>query len=412
MIARALGTMPGVKRVAKRIYAALNAITHRKNYRSRVFIPGEGLSFIPGDGESFYGYYDHSPERSGRVLWHNPEAPTHSKPEAGRKVSLMITDNDGTNRVLGTTFSYNWQQGARLLWVDDDRVIWNEFRNGGYSASLYSLGSGRCERHYNRPVQELWRQDTFLSVNPQRIMAVSPDYGYRNIQALDGAALHDGSSDGIWRVWLADGHSELIHSLDDIAAAGGGTYPADAIHTANHVMASPDMQRFIFIHRWYDGHRRHDRLLVSDNGKLRVLAQEDMVSHLCWTDNDTVFGYLRNNGTDGFYYINVASGETLNCAGANALGQGDGHPTAWGDWIAFDSYPDRSRMQHLTLMRRSTGETFPVLELHHSLRYYGETRCDLHPRFTDDGRYIWTDTVCGGRRALARVDVSQITHKQ
>lgn len=46
-------------------------------------------------------------------------------------------------------------------------------------------------------------------------------------------------------------------------------------------------------------------------------------------------------------------------------------------------------MQHLYLYHIKTCELFPLLELYHGLKYTGECRCDLHPRFSKDGRYVF-----------------------
>ena len=90
------------------------------------------------------------------------------------------------------------------------------------------------------------------------------------------------------------------------------------------------------------------------------------------------------------------------------MATGDGHPTVYGEWIAFDTYPDKSRMQHLYLYHIKTCELFPLLELYHGLKYTGECRCDLHPRFSKDGRYVFFDTVYLGKRTLCYIDISRI----
>ena len=90
------------------------------------------------------------------------------------------------------------------------------------------------------------------------------------------------------------------------------------------------------------------------------------------------------------------------------LGTGDGHPSCHGDWIVFDSYPDKSRMQHLFLYNRKSDKIIPLLELFHSVRYSGECRCDLHPRFSEDDKYISFDTVYTGKRTQCYIDISKL----
>lgn len=214
--------------------------------------------------------------------------------------------------------------------------------------------------------------------------------------------------DGIWRVDYESGKGMMLHNLESIVSCQPKAIFASCLHKVNHLMIKPNGKGFIFIHRWYKGKRRFDRLIYSDFKTLRVLADDEMVSHMCWVDDNTVFGYLRHEGKDGFYFININTGKFTLCQKMTELAMGDGHPTVYREWIAFDTYPDKSRMQHLYLYNVKTSELFPLLELYHGLKYTGECRCDLHPRFSSDGKYVFFDTVYSGKRTLCYIDISRI----
>ena len=62
-------------------------------------------------------------------------------------------------------------------------------------------------------------------------------------------------------------------------------------------------------------------------------------------------------------------------------------------------------MQHLILYNYKTEEIKPVLEVFHDLKHKGVERCDLHPRFSADGRRIYIDTIFRGRRELAYLKI-------
>ena len=78
------------------------------------------------------------------------------------------------------------------------------------------------------------------------------------------------------------------------------------------------------------------------------------------------------------------------------------------DWFVTDEYPDANNMRPLILYHLRE-KTHRVLE-----RFYappekkGELRCDLHPRWSRDGRYICIDTFCEGTRQMCLVDVGAI----
>lgn len=410
-----LSAMPGVKRIVKKFYILVNAALYGKKYRYRILDRrvGEMKHMYSGAEETFYGYYDHSPEsETGRVLVQRTQGQaSRYKPTADHPVEVGYVDSKCKYHAIGKSTSYNWQQGCRPLWIGTDRVIYNVWDSGRYRAVIYNFATGKEERRMDHPVQDYGNGEFYLSVNPARIMSLNPEYGYRNATAEKAEELRRLDNDGVWRVDLATGEAMLLHTLEEIVALHGKPLSEDSLHCVNHIMMSPDGNRFIMIHRWYHKGRRYDRLILSESGDLKVLVDEDMVSHMCWIGNDRLFGYFRHNKEDGFYFIDPDSGNIEPFPEMTSLGQGDGHPAVSGRWIAIDSYPDRSQMQHLTLVDPETREIIPVAEFYHGPEFTAESRCDLHPRFSPDGGRIWIDTVCNGKRELAYIDVSSITKR-
>jgi Tol biopolymer transport system component len=181
-----------------------------------------------------------------------------------------------------------------------------------------------------------------------------------------------------------------------------------AKHKVNHIMISPNGTKFMFMHRWLSkSGKRYDRLLVSnyDGTELKIISDNEMVSHCCWQDEDTIIGFLRNNNKDGFYKINLNRNEIYELsAELNALG--DGHPTIINNKMVFDTYPDRSRMKFLYVYDFDKNKMNVVAEFFESLNYYNETRCDLHPRFNKDNSVIYVDSVHSGKRKLFKIELS------
>ena len=66
------------------------------------------------------------------------------------------------------------------------------------------------------------------------------------------------------------------------------------------------------------------------------------------------------------------------------------------EWILNDAYPDEERNQELYLYHVETGKKISLGEFHTPGPYTGEWRCDLHPRFSPDGRLVTIDSPHGG----------------
>lgn len=416
LIASALSATPVLKSIIKKVFIYSSYVIYRKKYKSlRINVRKDIELFEPIDkgSETFFGYYDKSPENNnGDVLYNETKVSSSKKPNPDYEILIYTTNLKGkTPKPISKTYSYNWQQGCRAQWVCEDRIIYNFFDidSHSYKSALYSLKTQQIIQFFDFPVQDSYQDKYFLSVNYNRIMKLRPDYGYRNLPLPDDKKMRNLIDDGIWKVDFSTGKVSLIVSLQDVVSTQPTSNFNQYLHKLNHVMISPNGEMFIFIHRWYQQGRRFDRLILFHNGRIEVLSNDQMVSHMCWVDNETLFGYLRHQGVDGFYFIDLNTGDIKPCKALNSLNNGDGHPSCFNDWIVIDTYPDKSRMQHLTMYNIKTKEVIPLIEVLHPLKYMNESRCDLHPRFSPNGERIYFDTVFTGKRRLAFIDVSEIT---
>lgn len=406
-VAKMLSAFPGVKQTVKKIYIQANALVYKKGYIEKVYW-GESSIDQPwkGSEESFFGYYDKSPENSrGDVLVHLTDYNTRNTPSAEHSIKIGVVYKNGTQEIIGETSSYNWQQGARAMWLNDDLVVYNVYEDGGYKAKVFSVGEKKVVKVFDQPVQEARGTDYYLSINYRRIMAVRPDYGYRNMLPLSVEELNAFDDAGIIKVDYPTGKETGLISMDEIVKVNPKAVFESCIHVVNHLMLSPEATGLVFVHRFYEGKRRHDRLMYYDFKELKCVLDNDMVSHYCWLDEEHLFCYVRVGSTDGFYTINVKTGETKPCEALNRLHNGDGHPSYDNGRIVVDTYPDKSRMQHLMVLDVKTQEVKEVVEVYQSVKYMNETRCDMHPRLVDNGNTVYFDSVYNGKRQLCKFEL-------
>ena len=112
-------------------------------------------------------------------------------------------------------------------------------------------------------------------------------------------------------------------------------------------------------------------------------------------DDHTKIGYRLYNLDENSY--SEFGSETLNL---------DGHPTfITASSIVADTYrqPKKLCNQYLFVYNREKKEKKQIGRFYHDARFYGETRCDLHPSLCDD--YLSVDSSCDGLRSVFFVKI-------
>lgn len=411
-VARLLSRFPAIKQFAKFSYARLMYLKSKKSYRYKSDL--QPIAIVDaGSKETFFGYYDKSPENfDGLILAQQSSRATKLLPSSNNhNIEVSIFDKNNNLMFKVPTKSYNWQQGCRAHWLDNDEFIFNDFDENinKYVSRVFSVSQKSKVKDFHYPVQDSFKKEYFIALNYQRLMTLRPDYGYRNLSNLSQDELQNLDNDGLWRVDYMTGEATPLIMLADLYKINPTPDFEQAVHKVNHVMISPSGENFIFMHRYLIGQRRFDRLYLADaqSGEMKLLSDYGMVSHCFWADDKTVVGYLRGpEGKDGYWLVDIESGQFTALAHEQLSGYGDGHPHVVGDWFVTDTYPDKARMQHLILCNWKTGEVKEIGEFFHSFDYSGETRCDLHPRLSIDGKTVFFDSVFSGQRQLYKMEIS------
>lgn len=409
LIADLLSKMPFVKRWVKFSYQWLNSLMNKKGYK---FKCKHDLVPIGSAGnESFFGYYDKSPlsPNGDYIIYHESSRDTQKKPSKSEGIDVVlfsVKENKEVKRF--NTFTYNWQQGAKLMWVDDSSFIYNDFNSDKkcFVAKLVKVNQECKSIEVDYPIYDV-HGDVGLTLSFKRLNKIMPDYGYRS---LNGSGEFHYGEEGITKIDLKNKTSHLLLSIDKVINLHKSPSMVNAEHWFNHIMISPNGEHFIFLHRWIKGGVKNDALIVSDiNGKhVKCLADDGMVSHCCWDGNNTVLAFMRTKEIgDKYYSIDIKSGR-IDPFGESLIDKfGDGHPSSHGDMVIFDTYPDRGRMKHLYRFNKTKNELEELGEFHESLKFYGETRCDLHPKVSYDGTKVFIDSVHEGKRRLYMLNLSE-----
>jgi hypothetical protein len=264
---------------------------------------------------------------------------------------------------------------------------------------------------------------------------------------------------------LESGDHRLIVSVADAAGLARQASQAGAIHRFNHLQVSPDDGRLVVLLRWRPVARRQTglagrlrgvvggtrRLLIGDDeyavksplrrlqlglrglrrvvsrhygagdpgltrlltarvdgSDLRIVADEQVVSHFDWRDDRHLLAWARHGGVEGFFLFDALTG-AAEAVDPPAMPR-DGHCSYSSDaerrWILNDTAPDEQDQRALYLYdtrhrrRVELGRFYSPPQLQH------DVRCDLHPRWSRDGRQVCIDSAHQGSRQLYVVDLT------
>ncbi len=374
----------------------------------------EGVScqfFGDNEKHTFFGYYDLSPfEPEGkRLLACRVE---RKSPTGAMEIGTYEADHARNQRFapLARTETWCWQQGCRLAWVPQlgkAHILFNSLGQKRFEAVLLDAEARQEITRFPKALYDVSSDGRYgLSLNFSRLQRLRPGYGYGNLgDATEGERAPAG--DGIQLVDLDSGDSRLLHSLAEVAQTLPQPSMADATHYFNHLSWNPSGTRFLFFHIWeQQGQRREIRLLTSDpSGNLRVVTNGRLISHYCWIDDIRLLIYGEMGGAGGYFEIEDCSADRQSPVSYEGLPRQDGHPTwneAAGSFL-FDTLPDRLAERHLMTYRSGNSQPHRLGSFYSPPAQAGEFRCDLHPRWSRDGRRVAIDTDHAGYRQMGVV---------
>ena len=414
-----LNKYPGIKKYIKRGY-------QRVMYAISPKIKSEGdiLRVSPDDpnNEYFFGYYDKSPwDATGRYMLCMRAKDTWSEPDPIGEAEILLFNlnldvNDNNYcKVLAKTHTWNVQQGCMAQWLGPDhssKIIYNDLRNGKYCSVILEVASGK-ERVLPMPVYTVSADgETALSLDFSRLHSLRLGYGYAALpEKTKDVALPDETC--IWKMDIETGEVVPLLKYTDFASfqPRPEMQMEGSVHKVNHLMLSPNGKRFMVLYRWFIGQRKYTRLITCnvDGTDMYVLSDDDMVSHCYWKNDEEIIAFEnKHHGGAGFYLMKDKTQEYTHIWPQLS---NDGHPSYCptdNGSVVFDTYPSRSRVQEVKLGRDNdtTGGSVKVIaRVFSPFKYDNDTRCDLHPRWSRDGKKVCFDSVFEGHRGLYVVNV-------
>ncbi|MEM9325406.1 MAG: hypothetical protein AAGA85_07115 [Bacteroidota bacterium] len=396
-----------------------------------------------GAYQHWFGYYDKlQVDPTGRFVLGCQVDSFYRSPTPTDQIRIGLIDLESNSRwtEIGKSSSWGWQQGCMLQWIPGSReqIIWNDYSNDQFISKIFNSKTESLVE-IPMPIYTLSSDGTFaLSVNFARLQFFRPGYGYAS-RVPNSTWPKAPADDGIFKVDLVTGATQLILSLEEIAeiARPQGSVTAN-FHWFNHLLISPDDKRFIFLNRSrpvanladMDEYLRANPVAkdnkfssryvtramtaTCDGSAVYPLVDSGMFSHFIWNGPQKICAWAVPNGgsTPAFFDFRDQSQEYAE-VGAGVMTR-NGHntyvPNTNYEWILNDTYPQgKERLQELYLYHVPTKRKVTLGKFHSPTAFRGEWRCDLHPRCDQQGHRVYFDsTHQDGRRQIYSVDIRDI----
>ena len=376
--------------------------------------------FSNGPKNHFFGYYGINPWDQSRTYHLALETDFHDYVPTATDIAKVgvVHRETGDFTTLATTSAFNLQQGSMMHWINvglEEEFTYNDWE-GDRLVSRAINPETRASRTIEGAVAAVSLSTPYaIGLNFARMSACREVVGYANrIDPVSWGEIP--AEDGLFLIDLRDGSAELVLSVATVIDQSNLVASECGLTWFNHVMFNPSGSRIFFFCR----SRPADASTVAgfqtslwtvnpDGTDLQCqIPFGHKISHFAWRDDQRMLMSTSILGRMQFIEF------TDNKHDFEPVGDGklpkDGHAcySPDGRWLVCDTYPDRyTRASTLMLYHLATGEKIVIGSSFAEPKFTGAVRCDLHPRWSPDGKSVTIDSVDRGDRQIYMADLSQ-----
>ena len=403
----------------------------------------------PNNSGNWFGYYNYSPlNQEGDKLLCNKAIVDAVIIKKGMKIEIGYYNlPSGEWHHIGYSDSFNWPQGCMLQWLPThkNKVIYNTSKNNHNISIIHDI-STKDNKNIN------W---SIYGITPDGNKSIALDmershwcraYHYESV-ANEELNVRVAENDGVFEIDLKNNTKKRIISIQEIINIDKEPYFDHAKHWIEHIMISPSGKRFCFLHRFTvkELSDYETRLFVAniDGSNLQLINgwRNFYWSHFAWNGDDefTIYTYKHNRKNYSNCANNVNAKSIKNISAKHFIRQIfnyipvnikkkiiflikgqtsyyqyysfkdnkfkleenikikefaiDGHPSFTNDgrYMITDTYPDNKQYQHLIIYDRYTKKAITIAKLYAGL-HKKPGSCDLHPKLCKNNTHLTVDT--------------------
>jgi hypothetical protein len=311
-------------------------------------------------------------------------------------------------RPLSETRAWNFQQGCMAHWLGnapDRKIIYNDLVGDRFVSVILDVFTGE-KKIIPYPVSAVSPDGrSAVSINFARLRLTRPDYGYGGEGQDPRAGMVFPEDDGLFLVDLESGKAELLVSIAEVKEQVPDV-PETGLEYFNHTLFSRDGSKIFWLARATPERNTTAFTVNTDGSGLRTCFPPGWGgSHFDWLDGNRLMVTAQFEAKSYGHILFTVGKKDYKRLG-NGLLDYDGHGTFSPDgrWMVTDTYPSgKLREQKLFLMDMRTEAVLPLgryVEPAEFRQHGGESRCDLHPRWSPKGNMIGMNSTFTGSRQV------------
>ncbi len=368
-----------------------------------------------GPKNHFFGYYGISPWNKSQTRMLCLESEFNDRlPREGEAAGVCVLDvATGRIEVVSDTRSWNMQQGAMLLWNPknpDTEFFYNDIVDGVLCSVLYNLKTG--EKKLYPPLSGTARTGDYLpSVSYGRVSRMRAVVSYGGVKDPNPTVKHP-DNDGVYLVDINTGERKLLVSYKRAADSIAPKFPVirDRDMWIEHVQLSPDGKRLMFMPRTYGeigGSKDLQTAMYTiniDGTDMREVSPYDgLAGHYDWRNNDELVVTTNPPALGipgGKLHVLVKDDGKQNFRLISKLPFGGGSHCCFdnsGRWMVTNNKnrSAESFVDEVWLWDAEKDKTYLLvgMDMQQSRFMDGDTRCDIHPRWSPDNTMICVDAI-------------------
>lgn len=191
---------------------------------------------------------------------------------------------------IGETNAFNYPQGARQQWIDNNIFIVNNQVGNHWGANIYDTQNNKQLAQIDSPAHCITKNGKYaFGINYSRLHRLG-GYGYIGLaDKTENEAAP--TNDGIYITEIETNTTKLLVSIKEVSECSPESSVSNGFHHyVTHLVLSPNNQKIAFLHRFFlsDGGLRTRLMTIDINGKNLKCLGCGFLSHFDWKDNESI----------------------------------------------------------------------------------------------------------------------------